>query len=107
MSRIVFLNTTILTADGNFSLKTTSLEEAKSIIGTETLSAIGHESTAQIMTELLGVPVPMNRIQYKQQQDDICICFKMNGRPAEGQILTREEIEAMGFEFKLLTMLQS
>lgn len=102
---IAILNTTILTADGEFSLKTISLEEAKKMIdGREILSAVGHQTTADILTELLEVEVPMNRIQFKQEAGQQALCFKLNGRPEEGKILSRDEIEKIGYEFKVLTM---
>ena len=102
---IAILNTTILTADGDFTLQAISLDEAKQLIkDKEILSAVGHESTAQILTELLEVDVPLNRIQFKQQSGQKALCFKLNGRPQEGTILTAEEIEKIGYEFKLLEM---
>lgn len=102
---IAILNTTILTTDGDFTLKTISLDQAKELIqNREILSAVGHESTAQILTELLETEVPLNRIQFKQQSGQKALCFKLNGRPQEGTILTAEEIEKIGYEFKLLQM---
>lgn len=99
---IAILNTTILTADGDFSLKTISLKEAKKLIkGKEILSAVGHESTSQILTNLLKVDVPVNRIQFKQESGQKALCFKLLGRPEEGKILTLKEI---GYEFKILEM---
>jgi hypothetical protein len=107
MERIVFLNTTILTCDGTFSLKTMSLDDVKLALAhaveVPRLSAIGHESTAQVLTELLGEPIAVNRIQYCQADGDFAICFKLNGRPLEGKILSKEEIEAIGYELKVLT----
>lgn len=102
---IAILNTTILTADGDFSLKTISLKEAKKLIkGKEILSAVGHESTRQILTNLLKVDVPVNRIQFKQESGQKALCFKLLGRPEEGKILTLKEIEEIGYEFKILEM---
>lgn len=102
---IAILNTTILTSDGDFSLKTISLEEAKKLTTEfEILSAVGHQSTADILTELIGVQIPVNRIQFKQEPGQLALCFKLNGRPEEGKILSREEIEKIGYEFKLLEM---
>lgn len=109
MKRIVFLNTTILTCDGIFALKTQSLKDVKSFLSSikdERLSAIGHESTAQILTELLGEEIVCNRIQYKQEPEDLAICFKLNGRPPEGKILSKEEIEAIGYELKFLHLVE-
>lgn len=103
MKKITLLNTTICTAPGSYSLRAIDLEEAKALLeerGYE--SAIGHEATAQILTDLLGVPVSMNRVQYAQQPGDTALCFKLRGRPPEGKILTREEVEGIGYDFQLL-----
>ena len=108
MARIVFLNTTILTVDGKFELTTWPLEQVKAYLSDCTyprLSAVGHESTAQILSSLLGEDVAVNRIQFAQESEDVCICFKLKGRAPEGKILTEEEVEAIGYEFKMLTML--
>ena len=66
-------------------------------------SAIGHESTAEILTELLGVNVPVNRQNYVQGINDKAIVFKLKTRAPEGVILNREQIEEIGYEFGLLT----
>lgn len=104
---VAVLNTSIVTADGSFTLETISLDEAKALVAdpAEVLSAVGHESTSQILTELLGVTVPVNRIQFAQQQGQVALVFKLHGRPQEGTILSREEIEAVGYSFKKLTRL--
>jgi hypothetical protein len=106
MSRIVFLNTTIITTDGSYNCHEHSLDHVRSILSSNPdmlrLSAVGHDSTAQIMTELFGEAVATNRIQYAQEVGDIAICFKLSGRPVEGAILSREEIEKLGYSLKLL-----
>jgi len=105
--RIVLLNTSILTVYGRFEYVPATLEEAKTAVqsASEIVSAIGHESTAAVLTELLDTPVKQNRINYRQEPGDIAVVFKLNGRPAEGQILTREEIEDIGYSFGFLRML--
>lgn len=102
--KLALLNTSIITADGEYSLRTISLKEAQEKVqaATEIISAIGHQSTAEIMTELLETQVPVNRILFKQEVGQEALVFKMNGRPQEGKILTREEIEEMGFTFQLM-----
>lgn len=73
-----------------------TLEEAQKLVqeNLENLdSAIGHESTAEIMTQLLGVKVEVNRQMFAHQSGQTALVFKMNGRPMEGKILSREEIE--------------
>ena len=102
---VAVLNTTILTNDGEFTLKTITLEEAKEILkGKEILSAVGHESTSQILTKLLEREIPLNRIQFKQEKGQKALCFKLLGRPEEGKILSLEDIEKIGYELKLLEM---
>jgi hypothetical protein len=101
---IALLNTSIATADGTYQLNTITLDQAKELIkDKETLSAIGHASTAQVLTEILGIDVPVNRIQFEQRPDQSALVFKLKGRPEEGKILSREEIEQIGYEFKVMT----
>ena len=104
--KLALLNTTIITTDGTFECRTVTLEEVKNLISQSDsiISAIGHDSTAQIMSELLSIEVKTNRINFLQDPETIAICFKMNGRPAEGKIMNAQEIEQMGYSFKLITM---
>lgn len=100
---IALLNTSILTNDGKYELSSITLDEARYLVEDTALdSAIGHDSTAQILTELLGVAVSVNRQQFSQQVHQLALVFKLNGRPAEGQILDRAQIESIGYSFKLL-----
>lgn len=106
MKIVGLLNTSILTHDGEYRLKTISLEEAKSIVRNSELdSAIGHQATAEIMTTLLETPVEVNRKMFIQQIGQSCLVFKLNGRPEEGTILSADEIEEIGYSFKLLERL--
>jgi len=100
---LAILNTSILTSEGTFTLKSISLEDAKNLVNSnEILSAVGHQSTAEILTELLEVSIPVNRIQFEQQEEQKTLVFKLNGRAPEGKILSREEIETIGYKFQLL-----
>jgi hypothetical protein len=111
--QLALLNTSILTAYGSFTYAPVSLADAQLIafnanepmIGPDDgiLSAIGHQSTADILTDLLEMPVSMNRIQFTQEVNQSALVFKLKGRAPEGVILSREEIEAIGYEFGLLT----
>lgn len=102
--KLAILNTSILTNDGEYKLESISLEKAVAFTqATDIDSAVGHESTAQILTEILGVDIPVNRQMFAQEVGQKALVFKLNGRPPEGKILNREEIEAIGYSFKLLT----
>lgn len=103
---VALLNTSIATTSGTFKLEDITLTRAKNIIKNNTdnlLSAIGHDSTAQIMSELLENKIEVNRIQFEQKVEQQAIVFKLNGRPPEGTILSLEDIEKIGYKFQLLT----
>ena len=102
MGKVVLLNTSILTAYGSFKYTQISLDDVIRLTSDGFESAIGHDSTAKILTSLIGQEVKTNRIQYKQEIRDIAIIFKLNGRPEEGKILTVDEIETIGYEFGIL-----
>ena len=101
--KLAILNTSILTTTGLFELQDITLEQAQQLVqDNEILSAVGHQSTADILTTLLGTEVPMNRILFEQETGQKALVFKLNGRPEEGKILTSDEIHQMGFKFQLL-----
>lgn len=105
--KLAILNTSILTAEGDYSLRKISLEQAQELAQqNEILSAVGHQSTAEILTELLEVEVPVNRIPFEQDVSQTALVFKLKGRPPEGVILSREEIEQIGYEFYTLIRLK-
>ena len=100
INRYVFLNCAIMTIEGRYVLKKTDIEAVKNIIKNKFfISAIGHESTAQILSKLLGIQIKVNRINYKHNFSDMCIVFKLRERIPEGKILTIEEIEKIGYDF--------
>lgn len=109
ISRLVLINSAIFTRDGAFDCRTITLREVKNIVeryqeesGYKILSAIGHEATANVLERLLGLNDLYNRIQYTQEDSDMVICFKLKSRIPEGVILTVDEIEKVGYEFKLI-----
>ena len=103
---IHLLNTTIIpaTAPAAFTARgrTVTVEEARGLVEGGFVSHIGHESTAQIFSELLGVPVPMDRRPW--DATGIGLILQLNGRPPEGRILTREEIEAIGYTLRVMVI---
>lgn len=102
--RTALFNTSILTDYGIFGYTPLSLDDAVAIAKLENVeSAIGHQATAEILTELLGVPVAVNRTNNKQSPGDQAVVFKLRGRPEEGKILSRADIDRIGYDFGLLT----
>ena len=103
--KVTILNSSILTNFGEFKYSKISIEEAKKLIQDGFESAVGHESTCDILNTLLDSDIKMNRIQYSQQVGDVALIFKLNGRPAEGKILTIAEITEIGYSFGRLDRL--
>jgi len=105
VSPVYILNTSILTNYGSFNYEPIQLNNAKEMISQRGfVSAIGHQSTADILTSLLEQDVKMNRVEYKQVKGDVALVFKLKGRPQEGKLLSMEEIQEIGYEFGLLKM---
>jgi hypothetical protein len=108
-ARLTLLNTSVVSEYGTYIYEQISLDEAREMVrefqqqGKTVQSAIGHQSTADLLSTLLGFTVSVNRVEFKQSLDDIALVFKLKRRPPEGKILTREEIEEIGYEFGLLT----
>jgi hypothetical protein len=104
MAKLALLNTSIITNDGSYSLQAIDLMEAQDLVRINELdSAIGHESTAQAMSELLQVDVSVNRQMFAQEVGQEALVFKLNGRPPEGAVLSREQLDEIGYSWKLLT----
>ena len=115
--KLALLNTTIATAlNATYELRTLALSEAQQLYhecadGNDSMhrdgvqSYIGHESTAQLFTTLMsgGAIVEMNRQQFSQEVDQSALVLKLKGRAPEGVILNLEEIEAIGYEFVIMT----
>lgn len=111
--KLGILNTSIITAYGSFEYKPISLDQARMLAYNALdpmitpddgiISAVGHQSTAEIITELLQITVAVNRIQFSQRIGQSAIVFKLKGRAPEGTILDRDQIEMIGYEFGLLT----
>ncbi|MDF2614539.1 MAG: hypothetical protein K0S71_2325 [Clostridia bacterium] len=104
---IALFNGTIATTNGVYSIKDIDFETAKKYIYEYGfISAIGHDATAEIMSEIVGITIPRNRIQFYQQIGQLAIVFKLNERPPEGIVLDRKEIERIGYCFKIMERLE-
>lgn len=84
----------MLTGSCFIEFKKLELEEVKELIaGTQIISAIGHTSTAEIVSKLLGIEIPAQRIEIKL--DKPMIVFQLNTRLPEGKVLSEEEIKQL------------
>ncbi len=103
---IYIMNTAIIPSDfeGIVKVKSIDVEEAKKILNTEKwVSAVGHKSTAELLSNLLGIVIPFNRITVQARIGDVFLCFQPRERLEEGRVYSREEIEKIPMVIKKLT----
>lgn len=63
-------------------------EEAKILLrGENFTSAVGHKATAEVLTMVLGVEIPENRIEIKFRSGDKLLIGTLRRRLQEGQVL--------------------
>jgi hypothetical protein len=101
------LNSPVLTNYGSYQFYRISLEEARAWARRGPfISAVGHEATAALLTELLGVEVPCSRTRIEMNLHDEALVVRLTVRLPEGKVLGREELrkllESGAVEFGIL-----
>jgi hypothetical protein len=71
------------------------------MLGYEVVSAVGHESTARILSAILGFEVPAQRLTITLTESDIAVAFALDYRLPEGKVLSKEELEQLVKENKV------
>jgi len=104
MSKVYLLNTLVIPVnfdtydEAYIKMEKISVDEAKQILqNKEFISAIGHEGTAKLLSQLLGINIPVNRITVFFEPGDIGIHFFLKQRLPEGKVLTEEELKELDF----------
>jgi len=87
--------------------KRISLEEARNWIKRwiergRLISAVGHESTAKLLSELLGVEIQPNRIFVDMELWDEALAIQFLERVEEGKVLSKEELEELYKQGKIV-----
>ncbi len=101
------LNSAVLTTYGDYSFVRIPREEARRLLQAEPFtSAIGHAATAAVMSEQLGIDVPLNRIQIAMDVADKAIVFRLRDRLPEHAVLNKAELMILPSEFGLLTRVE-
>jgi hypothetical protein len=67
------------------------------------ISAVGHEGTAQLLSQILGISIPTSRISVKMETGDIAVVFRVLERLPEGRVLTKEELEKVPYSLGIMT----
>ena len=84
----------MLPSDGNVSVETVSAED----IPMDIVSCIGHADTANVLTNILGMEVPVNRMSVTLHEGDVLYVAQIvGGRLPEGATTLPE-----GFSFKFM-----
>lgn len=106
---LYLMNTTVIPhgADGIWRISTVSAGTAAAIASSaaargELVSAVGHESSADAMSAVLGIPVQMNRVSVSPKPGDQFLCLRLLSRPPEGAILDIQQMEEIGYSWALL-----
>jgi hypothetical protein len=69
-------------------IKRIDVNQARQLVNqNQFISAIGHESTAKLLSMLLGIDISTNRIQVEMVSGDIGLHFVLKKRLQEGQII--------------------
>ena len=88
-------------------IKEVKPEEAREILsqaeakGKQIISAVGHQSTAQLLGQLLGRQVPVNRVVVQLEDGDEAIVFQLMVRLPEGKVLDQQELQQLMQEGKI------
>lgn len=97
------LNSPVLSNWGHFEFEgPIDLAQARAAIPTDYVSAIGHHTTADMLSQLLQINVPMNRAKIVMHTGDVALVFRLKQRPPEGVVLDQEQLDSIGYEFGLL-----
>jgi len=103
---IYVLNAPVVTNYGLYRFVKITAEEAKGILSKEFVSAVGHESTAMLMSGMIGADIPFNRITIHMEAGDKAVALWLIDRPGEAQVYSVEDLAAVNCELGLLERLE-
>jgi Domain of unknown function (DUF1874). len=92
----------MLSKESYLMVKEVDIETVKAMLTQPFISAVGHESTAKLLTALLGVEVPYNRIQVRLQKGDRLLVFQLLTRLEEGRVLDEDELRRLPHKFYIV-----
>jgi hypothetical protein len=78
-------------------LRRVTVEEAREILSGGFISAVGHEATARVLSQLLGIQVPMERRTIFLKPGDKAVHFFLKSRLPEGVVLDEEQLRRLDY----------
>lgn len=103
---VYVLNAAILPNPGTYRLERITIEQAKELLKDGFTSAIGHQATSEVLSTILDIEIPTNRIQIAMAPGDKALVFRLLTRLPEGKVLSKEELLAIAWELNLLERIQ-
>jgi len=79
----------------NLRVRRINTNEVRQLIANGFFSAVGHQATAELLSTLLGVQVPLNRVNVTINDGQQIIICQLLVRLAEGQVLSLPEIQSL------------
>ena len=79
--------------------------EAREILRPGFTSCVGHESTAQLLSHKLHLPVEFNRVSVSIREEDILVVAQLMGERKEYKDMSREEIATYPIKFFLVRII--
>lgn len=95
------MSTTIIPSGswGSWTMTPATIDEVATAIAEGAVSAVGHVETASVISTLTSQPISANRITVKPQVGDRFFCFSLKQRPPEAAILSRAQLEEIGYQW--------
>lgn len=79
-------------------LRRLTLPEARELVRAgQFISAVGHEATAQVLSQLLQINIPNSRVAVYMQPGDEGVHFVLRTRLPEGKVLSEEELKQLDY----------
>lgn len=104
---IYVFNSPILTNYGSWHFSgPLSVANAQALLKQGFQSAVGHESTARFLSDLLAITIPMNRMHVNLQPGDQALVFRLQQRQQEGKLLSAQDLSVMDYDLSLLERLE-
>jgi len=107
-ARLFILNSPVLTGYGTWRFEgPLGIEAARECLSQgEFVSTVGHAASAEFLSTLLGVEIPVNRIRVELEPGERALVLRLKERLPEGQVLSADEMKRFPFELGLLTRIE-